>query len=91
MLARRRPPAAVALMATFVAAPALGQVFKCVDASGRVTYQQTPCPSAQRGGPLDLFLDNGSGRDSPEVEGLKRLQEEQEPEEMAEASAHSGG
>jgi len=28
--------------------------------------------------------------DSPEVEGLKRLQEETEPQEMAEASTHSG-
>ena len=28
--------------------------------------------------------------DSPEVEGLKRLQEETVPEEIAEASAHSG-
>jgi len=39
-----------------------------VDASGHVTYQQTPCPAAHRGGPLELFLENGSGRDAPDVE-----------------------
>ena len=51
-----------------LSAPAAAQVFKCVDANGRVTYQQTPCAPAQRGGALELFLENGSGRDAPDVE-----------------------
>jgi len=70
MPARRlhRIAALVGIAAALGAAPALSQVFKCVDASGRVTYQQTPCPVAHRGGPLELFLENGSGRDAPDVE-----------------------
>ena len=53
------------------------QVYKCVDAGGRVTYQQAPCPSSHRGGQLELFLDNGSGRDSPETEARWRQLAEQ--------------
>jgi len=54
------------------AAPAAAQVFKCVDPSGKVTYQQAPCPPAHRGGPLELSLDNGSSRDAPEAEARWR-------------------
>jgi hypothetical protein len=70
MLARRLHCVAAAggLAAALAAAPVLSQVFKCVDAEGHVTYQQTPCPPAHRGGQLDLFVENGSGRDAPEVE-----------------------
>jgi hypothetical protein len=50
------------------AVPASAQVFKCVDPGGHVTYQQAPCPVAHKGGPLELFLDNGSGKDTPDVE-----------------------
>ena len=60
-----------------VAVPAAGQVFKCVDASGRVTYQQAPCPASHRGGPVELYLDNGSSRDSPEADARWRALAEQ--------------
>ena len=59
------------------AAPASAQVFKCVDADGHVVYQQTPCPPSHRGGQLELYLDNGSGRDSPETEARWRQLAEQ--------------
>jgi hypothetical protein len=57
-------------MAAAALAPAVApaQIFKCVDASGHTTYQQTPCPSSARGGRVELFLDNGTTRDSPENE-----------------------
>lgn len=62
---------AIALLAC--AAPAaLAQVFKCVDGLGRVTYQETPCPGTDSGRPVELFLDNGSARDSPDVEARWR-------------------
>jgi low affinity Fe/Cu permease len=49
-----------------------------------LNYQQLAAKAREelRGGKPDI--------DSPEVEGLKRLQEETVPEEIAEASAHSG-
>ena len=71
------PPLALAALALLAAAPVRAQVYKCVDANGRVTYQQAPCPSSHRGGQLELFLDNGSGRDSPESETRWRQLAEQ--------------
>ena len=65
-------PLALAAFALVTAAPVGAQVFKCVDANGHVTYQQAPCPTSHRGGQLELFLDNGSGRDSPETEARWR-------------------
>jgi hypothetical protein len=38
------------------------QVYKCVDRAGRTTYQQQPCPDAQKGGRMALSVDNGSTR-----------------------------
>ena len=68
MLRRTLSLLAGALALGALAPAASAQVYKCVDATGHVTYQQTPCPPAQRGGQLELFLDNGSGRDTPDVE-----------------------
>jgi hypothetical protein len=52
-----------------LAAPlAQAQVYKCIDNAGRTTYQQTPCAAGQRGSRVDLAVDNGSSRDSPDVE-----------------------
>ncbi|HSV17183.1 MAG TPA: DUF4124 domain-containing protein [Casimicrobiaceae bacterium] len=68
---RPRTASALPILLTAMAAvalPATAQVFKCVDGSGRVTYQQTACSPAQNGKQLDLVLDNGSGKDAPEVE-----------------------
>jgi uncharacterized protein DUF4124 len=54
--------------ALLAAAPVAAQVYKCVDASGRTTYQGTPCAAGQRGSRVELILDNGSSRDSPDIE-----------------------
>lgn len=35
------------IMAALVAAPASAQVYKCVDASGKTVYSQSPCPAGQ--------------------------------------------
>lgn len=63
--------ALVALCA--ITRPGVGeaQVYKCVDRAGRTTYQQQPCPDAQKGGPLGVMPDNGSTRDAdaPEAPG----------------------
>jgi hypothetical protein len=53
----------VALAALVWAAPAAAQVYKCVDKAGRTTYQQQPCPDAQKGARMDLPLNNGSVQD----------------------------
>lgn len=53
---------AVALLA--LALPATAQVYKCVDKAGRTTYQQQPCPEAQKGSRMDLPLNNGSVQDN---------------------------
>lgn len=49
----------VAALAVGVAGPAAGQIYKCVDRAGRITYQQQPCPEAQTGGPVAFSVDNG--------------------------------
>jgi hypothetical protein len=43
--------------------PAVAQVYKCVDKSGRTSYQQQPCPGTQKGTRMDLPLNNGSVQD----------------------------
>lgn len=53
----------VALALCVLAAPAAAQVYKCVDKAGRTTYQQQPCPGAQKGARMDLPLNNGSVQD----------------------------
>lgn len=45
--------ATLAAAAALACTPAVAQVFKCVDRSGHVTYQQSPCTGAQ-GGPIEL-------------------------------------
>lgn len=59
---------AAAAAALALSANAAGQVYKCVDNAGRVTYQQTPCPAAAKGGRVELFLDNGASRGSGDDE-----------------------
>lgn len=54
--------ALVALLALVGAAPLHAQVYKCVDAAGRTTYQQAPCKGAQQGRQLQMQPDNGSTR-----------------------------
>jgi len=44
------------------------QVYKCVDGSGRTTYQQEPCPKTEKGARVDLQPDNGSSRDPAAME-----------------------
>ncbi len=46
--------AAALLAALLAAAPALAQVFKCVDKTGHTTYQQSPCAGGDQGGTVDL-------------------------------------
>ena len=61
LLGRCVRPIALALLVW--AAPAAAQVYKCVDKAGRTTYQQQPCPGAQKGARMDLPLNNGSVQD----------------------------
>lgn len=51
---------------------ALGQVYKCVDSAGRVTYQESPCDGGAQGGRVQLPLDTASTREAPEVEARWR-------------------
>jgi len=70
---RHRPLRLLVIALLACAAPgALAQVFKCVDTLGRVTYQESPCPGTDAGRAVELFLDNGSARDSPDVEARWR-------------------
>jgi Domain of unknown function (DUF4124) len=59
---RRVAPALVAALCSPLAAlPALaatpdaGPIFKCTDGSGRVTYQNEPCPKDVKAGRVDIF------------------------------------
>ena len=65
----RPPPSRIVAVAALLAlAPAVhGQVFKCVDAAGRTTYQQMPCPAGTKGGRVDLVVDNGSTENPAEA------------------------
>jgi len=58
-----------ALCAALVAfaLPAGAEIFKCVDPAGRTTYQQSPCPSAAKGGVVQILIDNGRGTGSTPV------------------------
>lgn len=51
-----------------VSAPVAAQVYKCVDTAGSVTYQESPCPTAAKGGRVELFVDNGSSRGTADDE-----------------------
>lgn len=46
-----------------LAFPATAQVYKCVEKSGRTTYQQLPCPDAQKGTRMDMPRSNGNTQD----------------------------
>lgn len=47
-----RVPALAAMLV--LAAPSVAQVFKCVDSSGHMTYQQSPCTGGLQGGSVEL-------------------------------------
>ena len=40
---------ATAVIVALLAAPAVAQVFKCVDKNGHTTYQQSSCTGGQQG------------------------------------------
>ena len=44
------------------------QVFKCVDAHGRTTYQQAPCAKDTRGMRIEIVPDNGATQESAAME-----------------------
>jgi len=50
-----------------LAAPEGGQIFKCTDGSGHVTYQNEPCPKDAKAGRVDIF-DNRWTADRAEKE-----------------------
>ena len=62
----RRLVLAIALVV--LACPAHAQVFKCVDAVGRTTYQQSPCAKNEKGTKVELATDNGESKDSAALE-----------------------
>ena len=43
-----------------LSSPAVCQIYKCVDADGNVTYQESACPRGARGGPLPLDATSAS-------------------------------
>jgi len=59
---RRAPAWAQCLAAGLLvlALPVSAQVYKCVDKAGRTTYQQLPCPEAQKATRMDIQRDSGS-------------------------------
>ena len=52
--ARIAMKASAVIVALTLAAPAVAQVFKCVDKGGHTTYQQAPCAGGQQGGTVKL-------------------------------------
>lgn len=54
-------PGLAALLAALLAPPSLAlaageaQIFKCIDASGNVTYQNEPCPREAKSGRIEIF------------------------------------
>lgn len=65
--------AAVALVLAALAAPAAdAQVYKCVDRAGRTTYQQQPCPEAQKGGRVELHVGAAPSRNDDDAELAQR-------------------
>jgi hypothetical protein len=69
-------PLAVVVLA-LCASVAQAQVFKCVDASGNVTYQQEPCTGPSRGAPVELRTDNAQSQDAADRDGRWRIAAEQ--------------
>lgn len=73
------PAAAMLAALVALAAPAAAaQVYKCVDRAGRTTYQQQPCPDAQKGGRVDLYLGAAGARgddDDAELAARARLKQ----------------
>jgi hypothetical protein len=57
-----------AIAATLVATASQAQVFKCVDAFGRTTYQQAPCAKEERSVRVEISTDNGATSDSAALE-----------------------
>ncbi len=60
--------AAVAAVAAVLAGTLEAQVFKCVDAEGRTTYQQAPCAKDVKGARVELDPDNGRTQDPAALE-----------------------
>jgi len=64
------------MVARYVAAAGLvvlagtsaAQVFKCVDAEGRTTYQQSPCAKGDKGARVELAPDNGRTQEPAALE-----------------------
>ena len=50
----------IAMLVAGACAPAFGQVYKCVDRAGRITYQQLACPENQKGGRVDATPASGN-------------------------------
>lgn len=71
--------AAVALVSTTVT----GQVHKCVDSSGRISYSQIPCQGAQRGGQVlgreatEMRNEPDGYRHQLQMESLNRTHQQQ--------------
>lgn len=66
LMPRLRAAAGLAALVA-LAGPAPAQIFKCIDASGNVTYQNEPCPKNVTAGRVDIF-DNSWTADRAEKE-----------------------
>lgn len=60
--------AILAVLVALGAAPLHAQVYKCLDAQGRTTYQQAPCGKDEKGSRVEITPDNGMAGDAPDLE-----------------------
>ena len=67
----------IAIVLALPLAPAHAEVFKCVDATGNVTYQQEPCTGGAKGAPVELKTDNAQSQDPGDRDGRWRIAAEQ--------------
>ena len=63
----------LSMIVVLCASAAHAQVFKCVDASGNVTYQQEPCTGGAKGAAVELRTDNAQSQDPADRDGRWRI------------------
>jgi len=67
----------IAIVLALPLAPAHAEVFKCVDATGNVTYQQEPCTGGAKGAAVEIKTDNAQSQDPGDRDGRWRTAAQQ--------------